>query len=273
MNFTAKLHIQGVGCYVPLHETEDKQVAEGAAKRLLVVFPDGREGPVCIHLNFVQFLGRYVNPNLSGYLTQFLDKELLTIDTGNNTPECRVSLGHLPSMAEALPLPNEAPFRPVDEKIIKNQSSAGVVGKLLVSEGTVGGYKKGNETPYTFKWYFHGNENNAREMTSVTTVTYTNINQFNLKFSKLGPAGGERPPLTLSPHGNGDLEVWVRNMCDGFPPDVKEDHEGPPEPFVAEDKDFVLNYKLRNLPANHRTPVPKVKGQVGGEAHKCLGSH
>ncbi len=258
MSFNAKLHIQGVGCFEPQNQN----------KQLLVLFPKGTDGPVCIHLNFVQFRARHLGSGLDGYLTQFLDHELLTIDTGAGGGIQDLDIDHLPSMVEALPHPADALKRAVAPALLHPLADDDrLIGKLLVTAGNVTAH---SHPRYKKKWYFH-EEDEARDMSSVTTVTYTGIDRFDLKFRKLGPAGVERT-VPLGPHPDGPLEVWVRNMCDGTPPEEQNRYADPSDKVIPKDEDFILNYNLRGLGENDPRPIPTVLVQVGGEMHKCLGS-
>ncbi len=302
MSFTAKLHIQGVGCYVPLHETQNKKVAEEDAKRLLVIFPDGtpRNNPpgLCLHLNFVQFSnaayakGLGLGTELEGYGTRFLNRELLTVNTGGRGGPLSVDLNLVPKIEHALP-DSPTADRLVENKLLVPKDKDGrVMGKLEVDTGSV----KSNSN-HKSKWYFKAGE--ERSYSNVVTVKYTNITQFELEFRRLVRPQQEEPGvqsrIPLKPPGDGDeLEVWVRNICDAIPVEemVKEQHPAvdPGDTYIEvvidrlgikekinlgkieTDEDFVLNYKVRGSDSEAQGPVPKLAPDVGGEPHKCLGS-
>ncbi len=303
MSFNAKLHIQGVGCYVPLHETENRKVAEQDAKRLLVIFPDGtpRNNPpgLCLHLNFVQFSnaayakGLGLGTELEGYGTRFLSRELLTVDTDGGGGPLAVDLRLVPKIEDALP-DSQAADRSIDPPLLipEHKDPHGrVMGKLRVDVGSVS-----SNDDFKSKWYFKDGEEHT--YSNVVTVTYKDITKFELGFRKLVPpdedAAEIQSTIPLKPPGNSsELEVWVRNYCDSIPAEEMAKHPAvdPGRTFVRvvidrlgikqkielgeieTDEDFVLNYKVRgSANSGVEGPVPKRAPDVGGEQHKCLGS-
>lgn len=270
MPFTAKLHIQGVAGYVPC-------VKDGKTS-LQVLMPDGTpdgmipEEELCLHLAQVQIKmadikGMSGNPD--GYFTAYLNQELVTFETGldSGIGPGALDLSKIPKVEDALPSPYYTNYQDLSLPLLDSSGVGSLKAKVMVEAGVVSEHE---DPDLGAKWAFPG-DSSPKPYSNAITVTFSTATMFTLHFyDKHG--NRTRDPIAMKEQN--DVEVWVKNMCDGLHYEATKDLSLEAE---GTDNDFVLNYQLLKQitkPEHYRFiehRIPCVWPLVGNVTKKCMG--
>lgn len=288
MTFTARLHIQGVACY--------KRVDQDGKMPLMVLFPNGTFPPkdVCVHFSTLQFKLESLKPEgtenrapVDSWVTHMIDHEDIRIETGSSVDMPEPELEHLPPIDQAIPA-RFASARKISESLLGDYNSAytsadakdrrgksRILGRLLLDRGQVESHE---EDRYKGTWSFDS-ATAGTTWSNTTTVVYEGVEEFIINIDR---GTSTTRPVPLFPSG-GFLEVWIRNVCDGFPPEAPWDSEYKLPVEEYDDTDFVLNYRVSQSflqvtggtgPAETFSRIPRVvdPDHVGIPSQKCMGS-